>query len=115
VHTPMRWPQFENVTLTALLELPVCLAIMGGMIAVGAHSFFRALQHVDVMEAVFLMTGPKYAMMEYRAVRGVWPASNEEAAYDPRLAKGGRLSSVVIQYALMHPKKMAPTRCSVSA
>jgi hypothetical protein len=49
------------------------------------------------MEALFLTEGPKNSMMEYHAVTGVWPASNAEAAYDPRLAKGARVGAIAIR------------------
>jgi type II secretory pathway pseudopilin PulG len=78
-----------------MLELSVCLTVMGALLAVAAHSFARAQQHVNVMEAVFMMEGPKIAMMEYRAVTGYWPATNEQAAYKP--LTGNRLSSVMIR------------------
>jgi type II secretory pathway pseudopilin PulG len=95
--TLARWRHIESLTLTAMLELPLCLAVMGAMLAVGAHSFVRAQQHVLVTEALTLMAGAKIAMLEYRAVTGDWPLSNEQAAYDPHLAKDGRLSSVMLR------------------
>jgi type II secretory pathway pseudopilin PulG len=97
VDTSIHRLQGASLAPTAMLELAVCLAVMGIMIAVGVRSLVRAEQHLRILEAVFFMAAPKYAMMEYRAVHGVWPASNDAAAYDLRLANYARLSSVTIR------------------
>jgi type II secretory pathway pseudopilin PulG len=70
----VRWLQLQKPVTTTMLELLVCLGVMGAMIAVAAHSMYRVQQHLRVLEAVFLMSGPKIAMMEYRAVTGIWPS-----------------------------------------
>jgi hypothetical protein len=94
----MRWLQLDGPPTTTMLELPIYLAIMGAMSLVATHSFERIQQHLRVMEAVSIMTGPKTAMMEYQAVTGVWPLSNEQAGYsDTSLVKEGRLRSVLIR------------------
>jgi type IV pilus assembly protein PilA len=94
----VRWLQIERPTPTTMLELVVCLSVMGVMILVAVRSWHHAWQHLDVMEAVSVMSGPKTAMMEYRAVTGIWPTSNERAAYSlPEIALGSRLSAEVIR------------------
>jgi type IV pilus assembly protein PilA len=77
----VRWLRLENAADTTMLELLVCLGVMGAMIWVAAHGMHRVSQHLYVLEAVFLMSGPRVAMMEYRAVTGSWPSSNERAAF----------------------------------
>jgi hypothetical protein len=94
----VRWLQIERPTSTTMLELLVCLSVMGVMILAAVRSWHRAWQHLDVMEAVSVMTGPKIALMEYRAVTGIWPTSNERAAYSaPEIARGSRLSAEAIR------------------
>jgi len=94
----VRWLQVRWPTTTTMLELPICLGIMGAMALVGAHSFIRVQQHLHVLEAVSLAAGPTVGMMEYRAVTGDWPASNEQAGYSAgSLMKGGRLESALIR------------------
>jgi type IV pilus assembly protein PilA len=77
----VRWVRLLKPTSTTMLELLVCLAVMGAMISVAAHSMHRVQQHLRVLEVVFLMSGPKIAMMEYRAITGIWPSSNERASF----------------------------------
>jgi Pilin (bacterial filament) len=93
-----RWLQVRWPTTTTMLELPICLAIIGAMALVGAHSFIRVQQHLQLMEAVSMAAGPTVSMMEYRAVTGDWPASNERAGYSARNhMKGGRVESALIR------------------
>jgi type II secretory pathway pseudopilin PulG len=87
----------EGLALTTMLELPICLAVMGAMIAVSAQSFGRAQPRLNVLSALSIMAAPRIAMMEYRAVNGAWPTSNEQTAYDPHLTVRDRLSSVSIR------------------
>jgi Pilin (bacterial filament) len=94
----VRWLRIESPTSTTMLELLVCLSVIGLMTLVAVRSRSHVWQHLYVMEAVLVMTGPKIAMMEYRAVTGIWPTSNERAAYSaPEIAKGGRLSAEVMR------------------
>jgi Tfp pilus assembly protein PilE len=94
----MRWMQVEWPTTTTMLELPICLTIMGAMALVATHSFVQLQQRLYVLEAVSIMTGPKTAMMEYHAMTGNWPVSNEQAGYSAEsLMKEGRLRSVLIR------------------
>jgi type IV pilus assembly protein PilA len=94
----VRWLQIERPTSTTMLELLVCLSVMGVMILAAVRGWHRASQHLDVMEAVSVMTGPKIAMMEYRAVTGIWPTSNERAARSaPEIVRGSRLSAEAIR------------------
>jgi hypothetical protein len=90
--------QLEWPTLTPIVELPICLAVMAAMTSVGADSFVRARQHVHVLEALAFMTGPKIAIAEYHAVAGVWPDSNGQAGYFDRSPENkGWLESVTIR------------------
>jgi type IV pilus assembly protein PilA len=91
----VRWLQIGWPTTTTMLELPICLGIIGAMVLVGIHSFMRAQQHLQVMEAVSMAAGPTATMMEYHAVTGIWPASNAQAGYLD--ASMGRLQSVLIR------------------
>jgi Pilin (bacterial filament) len=93
-----RWLQIRWPTTTTMLELPICLAIVGTMIFVAAHSLVRVRQHLEVVEALSMAVGPTVAMMEYRAVTGEWPASNEQAGYsNGSLMVSGRLESTLIR------------------
>jgi hypothetical protein len=84
----VRWLRLQKPASTTMFELLVCLGVMGAMISVAAHSMHRVQQHLRVLEAVFLMSGPKTAMMEYRAVTGIWPSSNEHAPFSsPRTGR----------------------------
>jgi hypothetical protein len=94
----VRWLQVRWPTTTTMLELPICLGIMGAMVLVAAHCFKRMQQHLHVLEAVSMAVGPTVSMMEYRAVSREWPASNELAGYfTERLTPGGRLESARIR------------------
>ena len=73
----VRWSRMAKPASTTMLELLVCLCVIGAMIWVAARGMQRVQQRLYVMEAVSLMAGPKIAMMEYRAVNGIWPSSNE--------------------------------------
>jgi type IV pilus assembly protein PilA len=58
----------------------------------------RVSQHLYVLEAVFLMSGPRVSMMEYRAVTGTWPSSNERAAFSaPSAEKANPQTTGVIR------------------
>jgi pilin len=93
--TRVRWLQIRWPTSTTMLELPICLSVIGAMTLVAFHSFVRAQQHLQVLEAVSMAAGPAVKMMEYRAVTGTWPSSNEQSAYLD--ASMGRLQSVLIR------------------
>ncbi len=94
----LRWLRTRLPTTTTMLELPICLAIMGAMALVGVHGFARVQQRMYVLEAVSMAAGPTRSMMEYRAVTGVWPATNEQAGYSTEsLVRGGRLESALIR------------------
>jgi Pilin (bacterial filament) len=94
----VRWLQVRWPTSTTMLELPICLGIMGAMASVGAHSFIRVQQHLQVLEAVSMAGGPTVSAMEYHAVTGEWPASCELAGCSAgSLMPGGRLESARIR------------------
>lgn len=94
----VRWLRLQKPASTTLLELLVCLGVMGAMISVAAHSMHRVQQHLRVLEAVFLMSGPKIAMMEYRSVTGIWPSSNERAPFSsPRTGQDGVLPTEILR------------------
>ena len=83
---------------TTMLELLICLGVMGTMIGVAARGMHRVQQRLYVLEAVSLMSDPKIAMMEYRAVTGIWPSSNEPARYSsPHAEKGRRTATEAIR------------------
>jgi hypothetical protein len=94
----VRWLLINKPTSTAMIELLVCLTVIGAMILVAARSWQHARPRFDVMDAVAIMTAPKIAMMEYRAVTGVWPASNQLAGYSsPEAMQSGRISGAAIR------------------
>jgi hypothetical protein len=94
----IRWMQVEWPSTTTMLELPICLAVMGAMALVATQSFVRLQRHLYALEAVSIVTGLKTDMMEYHAVSGTWPTSNEQAGYSTEsLMKTGRLSLVQIR------------------
>ena len=94
----IRWMQVAWPTTTTMLELPICLAIMGAMALVATHSFVLLQQRLYVLEVVSIITGPKTAMMEYHAITGNWPVSNEQAGYSAEsVMREGRLRSVLIR------------------
>lgn len=88
-----RWLRLGNQVPTTLLELPVCLCIFVAMTAVAANSMERAEQHLRALEAVFLMSPSKIAMMESHAVTGEWHPSNEPA----QQIKRGRLGAIAMR------------------
>jgi hypothetical protein len=91
----VRWLQIRWPTTTTMLELPICLGIIGMMALVAAHSFARVQQHLHVLEAVSMAAGPTVMMVEYHAVTGIWPASNAQSGYlDSSM---GRLQSALIR------------------
>jgi type II secretory pathway pseudopilin PulG len=94
----MRWMQVAWPTSTTMLELPISLAIMGIMALVATYGFQRALERLNVLEAVSIAPGPEITMTEYHAVNGSWPVSNQQAGYSAEsLTKEGRLRSVEIR------------------
>jgi Tfp pilus assembly protein PilE len=94
----VRWLLIDKPASTVMIELLVCLTIMGAMTLVAARSWQHASPRLDVMDAVAVMTGPKIAMMEYRAVTGAWPASNQLAGYtSTETAPWGRIGSMAIR------------------
>jgi Pilin (bacterial filament) len=94
----VRWLQIRWPTTTTMLELPISLGIIGAMALVAAHSYVRVQQRLYVLDAVSMAAGPTVGMMEYRAVTGEWPASNEQAGYSAEsLMKGGQVESALIR------------------
>jgi Pilin (bacterial filament) len=91
----VRWLQIRSPTTTTMLELPICLGIIGMMALVAAHSFVRVQQHLQVLEAASMAAGPNVMMMEYHAVTGIWPASNAQSGYSD--SSMGRLQSAQIR------------------
>lgn len=87
-----------------MLEIPVYLLVLGAMGLVGVFGYVRAQRHLNAMEAVLLMAGPRTTMMEYRAVTGVWPASNSQTGFSDATFRTGdrelyRVNSVRIREA----------------
>jgi type II secretory pathway pseudopilin PulG len=94
----MRWMQVAWPTSTTMLELPICVTIMGVMATVAAYGFERAQERVRVLEVLSIVAGPETSMIEYHAVNGTWPVSNQEAGYSSEpLTKNSRLRSVEIR------------------
>jgi hypothetical protein len=91
----VRWLQVRSPTSTTMLELPICLIVIGAMVLVAIHNFARAQQHLRVLEAVSLSAGPTVMMTEFHAVTGTWPASNEQSGY--LSGSMGRLQSAQIR------------------
>lgn len=87
-----------------MLEIPIYLVVLGAMGLVAVLGYVYAQRHLEVMEAVFLMAGPRATMMEYRAVTGAWPTSNDQAGFSDASVKTGdpsyhRVTSVQIREA----------------
>jgi len=96
--TRVRWLRTIWPTSTTMLEIPIYLVVVGGMGLVAIDSYVYAQRHLHVMEALSVMNGPRVAMMEYRAVTGVWPTSNSQAAFSDAMFKTGyRLNAVQIR------------------
>jgi type II secretory pathway pseudopilin PulG len=94
----VRWLQIEWPTATTMLELPICLAIMGAMALVAARSFVHVQQGLNELETVSLQSGAMVASMEYHAVTGAWPESNQQAGYSfGSLVTTGRVQSIRIR------------------
>jgi hypothetical protein len=71
----VRWLLLEKPMPWFMLELLVCLLVMGTMILAAARGVPRTLQHLYVLDAVFQSSAGKIDMMEFRAVTGAWPTS----------------------------------------
>jgi len=87
-----------------MLEIPIYLLVLGAMGLVAVFGYVHAQRHLNVMEAVFLMAGPRTTMMEYRAVTGVWPTSNSQTGFSHAMFRTGdrdlyRVNSVRIREA----------------
>ena len=94
----MRWTQVAWPTSTTMLELPICVAIMGGMALVAAHGFELIQERLHVLEALSVVRSPEILMTEYRAVNGSWPVTNQQAGYSSEsVTKKTRLRSVEIR------------------
>ena len=72
-----------------MLEIPIYLLVLGAMGLVAVFGYVYAQRHLNVMEAVFLMAGPRTTMMEYRAVTGVWPTSNSQTGFPDAMFRTG--------------------------
>jgi type IV pilus assembly protein PilA len=73
----VRWLLLEKPTPSFMLELLVCSLVIGAMTLAAARTVPRTLQHLHIMETISLVSEATTNMMEYRAVTGVWPESNE--------------------------------------
>jgi hypothetical protein len=85
-----------------MLEIPIYLVVLGTMGLVAVVGYVYAQRHLHVMDAVFLMAGPRATMMEYKAVTGAWPASNGQAGFSDAMFRTGdpdlyRVNSVQIR------------------
>jgi hypothetical protein len=94
----LRWMQVEWPSSVTMLELPICLAVMGAMALAAAHSYARLQQRLFALEAIAFTSVLKTGMVEYRASTGNWPVSNEQAGYSAdSLMNQGHLRSVLIR------------------
>ena len=87
-----------------MLEIPVYLVVLGAMGLVAVFGYVYAQRHLNVMEAVLLLAGPRTTMMEYRAVTGIWPTSNSQTGFSDAMFRTGnhdryRVNSVQIREA----------------
>ncbi len=87
--TRVRWLRAAWPTSTTLLEMPVYLIVVGVMSAVALYSFVYAQRHLRVMEALSLASVAETKAMEYRAVAGEWPDSNDQAGVSGQQVASG--------------------------
>ena len=85
-----------------MLEIPIYLLVVGAMGLVAIYSYVYSQRHLQVLEALSVMTGPRVTMMEYRAVTGTWPTSNDQVGFSDAMFKGDdrdmyRVNSVQIR------------------
>lgn len=85
-----------------MLEIPVCLLVLGAMGLVAIYNYVYAERRLHIMEALSVMAGPRVTMMEFRAVTGAWPSSNTQAGFSDAMFSGRerdlyRLNSVQIR------------------
>jgi hypothetical protein len=71
----MRAMLLESPRTSFIHELLVCLLVIGAMTLAAARAAPRILQHLHVLEAVYLSSAPITDLMEFRAVTGAWPSS----------------------------------------
>jgi Pilin (bacterial filament) len=71
-----------------MLEIPIYLLVVGAMGLVSVCSYVYAQRHVHVVEALSVVAGPRAAVMEYRAVTGAWPTSNDQAGFSDATFRG---------------------------
>ena len=62
-----------------LIELMIVVAIIGILAAIALPAYSDYLARSQMSEAMLLASGPKSAVTEAFANRGVWPATNEAA------------------------------------
>lgn len=62
-----------------LIELMIVIAIIGILAVIALPAYQDYTGRAQVSEAVGLMEGQKSAVVEYRADKGAWPTTNEEA------------------------------------
>jgi pilin len=94
----MRWLRLRSPTSTVMLELPICLAIMGVVTVVGVDSTRLIQPRLRVLEAATMAGGATTRMMEYRAESGDWPASSQQAAFATSIPESNpRLKAITIR------------------
>jgi hypothetical protein len=69
----VRWLLLEKPASSFIHELLVCVLVIGAMTLVAARAGTRILQHLHVLDAVYLSSAPVIDLMEFRAVTGAWP------------------------------------------
>lgn len=90
--------QSERRSLDTLIELPICLLVIGFLAVVALDSFAGLRLHLRGMSPITLSKAPTIAATEYRASTGRWPSSNEEAGFPPpSFELASRLQTVSIR------------------
>jgi hypothetical protein len=82
----VRWLLLEKPAPSFIHELLVCLLVIGAMTLVAARAAPRILQHLHVLDAVYLSSTYISDLMEFRAVTGAWPSP---ALVLPKIPAGG--------------------------
>lgn len=79
----------EKAAPSFMLELLVCLLVMGTVTLAATRGIPRIFQRLYVMETVSLSSAPTIDMMEYRAVTGEWPSLNTRVSGDAGVIREG--------------------------
>jgi hypothetical protein len=64
-----------------LADVLVGIGIIGAVIAIAMGDYRRAVTHVELIEAPFLLSGTRVDLHEYRATHGTWPDRDGVSAH----------------------------------